>query len=139
MQAFLGMSLQLSKDCTRELPGTTCRCCEWKSSFAFTKFPTLWGSGLKNISNMRGLTPMALTWIWYVFLFPKQKNHRHFSYSQNGKASLTSFEPLAFVFLYQMFIFSPGDNLSFSIHGIAWCYILVILCGKGIITWCKLI
>lgn len=63
-----------------------------------------------------------------------KKNNRHFSYSQNEKASLTSFEPLAFVFLSQMFIFSPGDNLSFSIHGIAWCYILVILCGKGIIT-----
>lgn len=39
------------------------------------------------------------------------------------KNSLTSFEPLAFVFLSRMFIFSPGDSLSFSTHGIAWCYI----------------
>lgn len=67
-------------------------------------------------------------------LFPKWKLHRHYSSSRNRKANLASFEPFAFVFLSQMFIFSPGDSLSFSIHGIAWCYILVILCGKGIIT-----
>ena len=39
------------------------------------------------------------------------------------KNSFTSFEPLAFVFLSRMFIFSPGDSLSSSTHGIAWCYI----------------
>lgn len=39
------------------------------------------------------------------------------------KASLTSFEPRAFVSFSWMFIFSPGDSVSFSIHGIAWCYI----------------
>lgn len=66
-------------------------------------------------------------WHWHehgmYLCFPKRKHLRHYSYSQNGKASLTSFEPPAFVFLSRMFIFSPGDSLSFSIHGIAWCCI----------------
>lgn len=58
-------------------------------------------------------------WHWHehgmYYCFPKLGPSNIHSYSQNEQNSFTSFkDPLAFVFLFWMFIFSPGDSLSFS-------------------------
>lgn len=41
---------------------------------------------------------------------------------QMGNPVSPALNPLL-LFSSRMFIFSPGDSVSFSIHGIAWCYI----------------
>lgn len=65
MPASLETFRQLSKDCILEQQDTTRRCCECVNSSDSTRFQTRYVSAWRNISNTRGRTRTASTWIPY--------------------------------------------------------------------------